>query len=119
MTEEEGCTTCGIEPRPEPREEETFATQAPEMEEQEEIKIPEKVKQSGMLGLLTGACLLTDEDKREDCWKGIEPLEENKETPEETVKRIIAMEGVDNVKKTMNALQALIDEAEKELENRT
>ena len=112
MTEEEGCTTCsiGIEPKVEtPLKTEPVA---------EEEKIPEKVEQSGMLGLLTGACLLTDEDKREDCWKGIEPLEENKEQPIETVKRIIAMEGVDNVKKTMAALQSLIDEAEKDLENR-
>lgn len=81
-------------------------------------KIPEKAEVSGMLGLLTSACLLTDEDKREECWKGIEPLENSSEQPLETMKRIIELEGVDNVKKTMGALQNLIEEAEKELSDK-
>jgi len=88
---------------------------AAEVKEEVE-KIPEKAEVSGMLGLLTGVCLLTEEDKREECWKGIEPLEASKEPPLDTIKRIISIEGVDNVKKTMGALQNLIEEAEKELE---
>jgi len=89
-------------------------------EVKEEVdEIPDNAKVSGMLGLLTATCLLTDEDKREVCWKGIEPLEASKEPPLETMKRIIAIEGVDNVKKTMGALQTLIEEAEKNLENKS
>jgi hypothetical protein len=95
-------------------EEEVVPTEVPAAEEKEEI--PDNAKVSGMLGLLTATCLLTDEDKREVCWKGIEPLEASKEPPLETMKRIIGIEGVDNVKKTMGALQTLIEEAEKELE---
>ena len=96
-------------------EDEVVPEAATEVKEEVE-KIPEKAEVSGMLGLLTGVCLLTEEDKREECWKGIEPLEASKEPPLDTIKRIISIEGVDNVKKTMGALQNLIEEAEKELE---
>ena len=72
-----------------------------------------------MLGALTSACLLTDDDKREECWRGIEPLEDSKEKPLETMKRIITLEGAVNVKKSINALQNLIEEAEKELSDKT
>jgi len=95
--------------------EEPIEAAAGEVKEEVE-KIPEKAEVSGMLGLLTGVCLLTEEDKREECWKGIEPLEASKEPPLDTIKRIIRIEGVDNVNKTMGALQNLIEEAEKELE---
>lgn len=90
--------------------------QAPEAEVE---KIPEKAEVSVLLGALTSACLLTEEDKREECWKGIEPLEDSREKPLETMKRIINLEGVDNVKKSIDALQSLIEEAEKELLNKT
>jgi hypothetical protein len=43
--------------------------------EEPTVEIPEDAEVSGMLGLLTAGCLLTDEAKREECWKGIEPLE--------------------------------------------
>jgi hypothetical protein len=62
--------------------------------------------------------LLTDEDKREACWKGIEPLETNKEKPLETVKRIIEIEGAESLEKTLDALHCLVEEAKKALENK-
>jgi hypothetical protein len=71
-----------------------------------------------MLGLLTAGCLLTDEDKREACWKGIEPLETNKEKPLETVKRIIEIEGAESLEKTLDALRGLVEEAKKALEDK-
>ena len=134
MSEE--CTDCetGIEPGAvasdlPPVTDEIPRKPIPSVEEKAEVaavaqeaeveKIPEKVEVSVLLGALTGVCLLTDEDKREACWKGIEPLEDSKEKPLETMKRIITLEGVDNVKKSINALQNLIEEAEKELENKT
>ena len=95
--------------------EEKKAEVAAEVQEPEEEKIPEKVEVSVLLGALTGVCLLTEEDKREACWKGIEPLEDSKEKPIETMKRIITLEGVDNVKKSISALHNLIEVAEKEL----
>jgi hypothetical protein len=80
--------------------------------------IPEDVAVSGMLGILTARCLLTDEEKREQCWKGIEPLETNKEKPLETVKRIIEIEGAESLEKTMDALHGLIEEAKKAIEDK-
>jgi len=133
---EEKCTDCGIgiEPKvigdklsgadiPRTKIEEVSATKAPEKEGQKvEIeakeKLPDNVEVSGMLGLLTASCLLSEDDKREDCWKGIEPLEASKEQPLETVKRIIQLEGADKIEKTMEALNALITAAKKELENK-
>jgi len=85
-------------------------------EEKEEI--PEDAKVSGMLGLLTAGCLLTDDKKREECWKGIEPLETNKEKPLETVKRIIDIEGAESLERTLDALRDLVEEAKKAKENR-
>jgi hypothetical protein len=99
-------------------EETTEAVAEAEVKEEVE-KIPEKAEVSVLLGALTSACLLTDDDKREECWKGIEPLEDSREKPLETMKRIINLEGVDNVKKSMGALQRLVEEAEKELSDKT
>ena len=81
-------------------------------------EIPEDVAVSGMLGLLTASCLLTDEEKREQYWKGIEPLETNKEKPLETVKRIIEIEGAESLEKTLDALRGLIEEAKKAIEDK-
>ena len=101
-------------------EEPEKAEETTEAEVKEEVeKIPEKAEVSVLLGALTSACLLTDDDKREECWRGIEPLEDSKEKPLETMKRIITLEGAVNVKKSINALQNLIEEAEKELSDKT
>lgn len=107
-----------------PRKPIPVTEEAKESEEATEVvaeveKIPEKAEVSVLLGALTSACMLTDEDKREECWKGIEPLEDSREKPIDTMKRIIELEGGDNVKKSMNALQSLFEEAEKELSNKT
>ena len=138
MSEE--CTDCeiGIEPgavaeeiprKPIPGvEEQVGAAETPEVvaevqETEAEVgtveKIPEKAEVSVLLGALTSTCLLTEEDKREACWKGIEPLEDSREKPIETMKRIISLEGGDNVKKSIGALQNLFEEAEKELSDKT
>ncbi len=106
-------------PGVEEKAEEAVATEvAAEVQEAEVEKIPEKAEVSVLLGALTSACLLTDEEKREECWKGIEPLEDSREKPIETMKRIIKLEGVDNVKKSVAALETLIKEAEKELSDK-
>lgn len=86
--------------------------------EEKREEIPEDAEISGMLGLLTASCLLTDEEKREQCWKGIEPLETNKEKPLETVKRIIEIEGAESLEKTLDALRGLIEEAKKAIEDK-
>jgi len=132
----EGCTDCGIgiEPTvpedkvseadiPKTKIEEVSASIVPEKVDQKaeletNEKLPENAEVSGMLGLLTASCLLSEDDKREECWKGIEPLESSKEQPLDTVKRIIELEGADKIEKTMEALEALITEAKKELENK-
>ena len=118
MTDE--CTDCetGIEPTVEEEKvDTTMGAEIPKTEiveqvtptaevpaevpaEKPPVEIPEDAEISGMLGLLTAGCLLTDEDKREACWKGIEPLETNNEKPLETVKRIIAIDGVEPLEKT-------------------
>lgn len=139
----EECTDCGIGIEPKASEEKEDTTLASEIptteieaadsitaaelpaEEQAEvptkeapIEIPEDAEVSGMLGLLTAGCLLTDEDKREECWRGIEPLETNKEKPIETVKRIIEIEGAESIEKTLKALGNLVEEAKKALEDK-
>jgi hypothetical protein len=86
--------------------------------EEPTVEIPEDAEVSGMLGLLTAGCLLTDEAKREECWKGIEPLETNKEKPLETVKRIIEIEGAESLEKTLDALRGLVEEAKKAIEDK-
>jgi hypothetical protein len=86
--------------------------------EEPTVEIPEDAEVSGMLGLLTAGCLLTDEAKREACWKGIEPLETNKEKPLETVKRIIEIEGAESLEKTLDVLRGLVEEAKKAIENK-
>jgi hypothetical protein len=137
----EECTDCGIEIEPKVAEEKvdtTIGTPLPtteiettdstaahivpaEVEEKAEEKreeIPEDAEVSGMLGLLTAGCLLTNEEKREACWKGIEPLETNKEKPLETVKRIIEIEGAESLEKTLDVLRGIVNEAKKEIEDK-
>ena len=134
----EECTDCGIDIEPK-LEEKVNTTEAPttevlptteivdstsvagvKAEEAAEKKesIPEDAEVSGMLGLLTAGCLLTDEAKREACWEGIEPLETNKEKPLETVKRIIKIEGPESLEKTLDALRGLVEEAKKAIESK-
>lgn len=139
----EECTDCGIEIEPkasEGKEDTTLPSEipttkiveadstptvevpveaAPEVApEEKREEIPEDAEVSGMLGLLTASCLLTDDEKREQCWKGIEPLETNKEKPLETVKRIIEIEGAESLEKTLKVLSRLVEEAKKALENK-
>jgi hypothetical protein len=139
----EECTDCGIEIEPKAPKEEVDTTRMPELPlteiekadsasvaevaaeaapevaaEEKREEIPEDAEVSGMLGLLTASCLLTDEAKREQCWKGIEPLETNKEKPLETVKRIIEIEGAESLEKTLDALRDLVEEAKKSIEDK-
>jgi hypothetical protein len=139
----EECTDCGIgiEPKaseekedttlpaeiPTTKIEEAYSTPTVEVPVEEKaevpakvapVEIPEEAEVSGMLGLLTAGCLLTDESKREECWNGIEPLETNKEKPIETVKRIIAIEGAESLEKTLEVLRGLVEEAKKALEDK-
>ena len=135
----EECTDCGIDIEPK-LEEKVNTTEAPKAEElpttaivdstsvaevkaaevaeEKREEIPEDAAVSGMLGLLTAGCLLTDEAKREACWEGIEPLETNKEKPLETVKRIIEIEGAESLEKTLDALRNLVEEAKKAIESK-
>jgi hypothetical protein len=119
------CTDCGIDIEPKAPKEEIDASTAAELPitpieavTTEEIKneIPKDAEISGMLGLLTASCLLTEEAKREACWKGIEPLETNNEKPIETVTRIIKIEGAETLEKTLDALRDLVEEAKKAIE---
>ena len=137
----EECTDCGIDIEPKAPEEkvdttigpeipttkieevnstsaDTVPVKAEEVAEERREEIPEDAEVSGMLGLLTAGCLLTDEAKREACWKGIEPLETNKEKPLETVKRIIEIEGAESLEKTLDALRNLVEEAKKAIEDK-
>lgn len=131
------CTDCGIEIEPKVEGEKVDTTMGPGLPitkieeidstsvaevpaevvaEEKREEIPKDAEISGMLGLLTASCLLTDEEKREQCWKGIEPLETNKENPLETVKRIIEIEGAESLEKTLDALRGLVEEAKKAIE---
>ena len=131
---DEECTDCEIDIEPKVTKENVDTTEAPNAEvlptteivdstsvaevkaeeaAEEKESIPKDAEVSGMLGLLTAGCLLTDEEKREECWKGIEPLETNNEKPLETVKRIIEIEGAESLEKTLDALRRLVEEAKK------
>ena len=78
-------------------------------------KLPVESELAITLGALTSACNISNEDKKVQCFSSIEPLEKGESDSKAVIKQIIEQQGVENIEKTMKAIEELIEEAKTEL----
>lgn len=71
-----------------------------------------------VLATITASCELVPDEKKEECWQLIVPLEEKVEgkrqeevKPEETLAKLIKDYGIETVEKSIRRLQALFEKA--------
>ena len=84
------------------------------MEEKKE-KLPESAEIASILGFATAVCDISEEDKKKSCFESIEPLERKESDSKTVIKRIIEQQGIENIERSMEALQKVIEEAQEEL----
>ena len=78
-------------------------------------KLPESAEIATVLGALTASCDLMPQESKSSCFSKIEPLEQKTKTAKETLKDIIAEHGEEELKRSIEALGDLVEEAKEEL----
>lgn len=63
------------------------------------------------LGVLTAACSTVDEDRQSECKTVLKPLEENKESPVDTLTNMIVEFGEESLDRVVDGFNLLIMEA--------
>ncbi|MCK4731308.1 MAG: hypothetical protein KAT65_02520 [Methanophagales archaeon] len=87
----------------------------PVSEEEKKEKLPESAEIATVLGTLTASCDLMPQESKSSCFSKIEPLEQKTKSAKETLKDIIAEHGEEELKRSIEALEDLVEEAKVEL----